>query len=556
MSLSSDLVAQFVKATKDEKKTTTESTVYGTTVEYNGAIYVKLDGSDLLTPVNKTADVQTDERVTVMIKDHTATITGNVSSPAARTDDVQVIGSKITEFEIVVADKVDVDELNAEIARINALVSDNVVIRQKLDAAEANISELESENVKINQKLTANEADISKLETDKLSADVADITFATIDSLNALEITVNTIESTYGEFRVLTTSKFEALDASIADLETKKLSAKDADIKYANIDFSNIGAAAVEKLFADSGIIESLVMSDGKVTGELIGVTISGDLIKGNTIQADKLIVKGEDGLYHKLNIEGGVTTTETLTDEDLQNGLHGSVIIAKSVTAEKVAVDDLVAFDATIGGFQITEDAIYSGVKDFVENGTAGVYMDRTGQFAVGDSNNYIKFHDDADGVRRLSIAAESITAQIESATEAFRIAVDNLNKHFSFDANGLTIGAGENSMSLRIDNDLIIFEKNGVQFGWWDGVNFHTGNIMIEVNDRAQFGNFAFVPRSDGSLSFLKVEHKTGFYTINNNGTMVVYGAYPTLDDTTLVISDDMTGELDGTTLILNGG
>ena len=51
--------------------------------------------------------------------------------------------------------------------------------------------------------------------------------------------------------------------------------------------------------------------------------------------------------------------------------------------------------------------------------------------------------------------------------------------------------------------------FYKKGsdIPFGKWDGEYFHTGNIMIETNQRAQFGDFAFVPRSNGSLSFLKV-------------------------------------------------
>lgn len=80
-------------------------------------------------------------------------------------------------------------------------------------------------------------------------------------------------------------------------------------------------------------------------------------------------------------------------------------------------------------------------------------------------------------------------------------------LNKHFSFSENGLVISAGENAMSIRVDNDIVVFEKGGVQFGWWDGVDFHTGNIIVDVNERAQFGAFAYVPRSDGSLSFLKV-------------------------------------------------
>jgi hypothetical protein len=52
-----------------------------------------------------------------------------------------------------------------------------------------------------------------------------------------------------------------------------------------------------------------------------------------------------------------------------------------------------------------------------------------------------------------------------------------------------------------------MISFKKGGQQFGWWDGTDFHTGNIIVDVDERAQFGNFAFIPRADGSLMFLKV-------------------------------------------------
>ena len=69
------------------------------------------------------------------------------------------------------------------------------------------------------------------------------------------------------------------------------------------------------------------------------------------------------------------------------------------------------------------------------------------------------------------------------------------------------LTFGSSENGITLTLEHDMIVFKKNGQQFGWWDGVDFHTGNIVVEVNERAQFGNFAYVPRADGSLSFLKV-------------------------------------------------
>ena len=83
----------------------------------------------------------------------------------------------------------------------------------------------------------------------------------------------------------------------------------------------------------------------------------------------------------------------------------------------------------------------------------------------------------------------------------------VETLEKHFDFNIDGLIIRAGDNAMTLHLDTDIISFRTNGEQFGWWDGVDFHTGNIVIDVTERAQFGNFAFVPRSNGSLSFLKV-------------------------------------------------
>ena len=167
MNLSNDLISQFVKATKDNRKASTESTVYGTTVVQDGKTYVKLDGSDLLTPVSTTADVQSDERVMVLIKDHTATITGNVTSPAARTDDVKELGSKITEVEILVADKVSTDTLEAVTARIDELVSDNIIIKEKLTANEAEIRELIADNVEIRGRLDAQEAEIVRLDTEK-----------------------------------------------------------------------------------------------------------------------------------------------------------------------------------------------------------------------------------------------------------------------------------------------------------------------------------------------------------------------------------------------------
>ena len=405
MILSSDLIDQLVKVTSNDEQKLTESSAYGTIVKYDNKNYVRLDGSDLLTPISATTVLSDGDRVIVTIKNHTALVTGNISSPSASDKDVKEMGSKISEFEIVIADKVNTKELEAEIARINDLTADNVTIKEKLTASAAEIDDLKAKNIEVDGKLTANSAEIENVKAKMLTAEAADIKYASIKNLNAANAKVNNLEATYGEFKDLTTEKFESTDATIKNLDTK----------FANIDFSNIGKAAIEQFYATSGIIRDLVIGDQTITGELVGVTIKGDLIEGNTIVADKLVIKGEDGLYYKLNTNG--ESVETQQTE--YNSIHGSVIQAKSITATKIDVKDLVAFGATIGGFHITEDSLYSGVKSSVDNTTRGIYLDSKGQLSLGDKANYLKYYKNQNGEYQLAISAKSISFGVSGSSD-----------------------------------------------------------------------------------------------------------------------------------------
>jgi len=330
--LSYDVISQFAKVVNKDKKHNTETTVRGTIVEENGIKYVKLAGSDQLTPLADTdlqvdfmtATAKHDDRVLVLIKDHTATVTGNLSAPAASTDDIETFNKDV------------IDQLNANSAYI-----------EKLQADKADIGELE-----------AAEAKITKLETEK---------------------------------------------ASIKDLDATNANIENLDTAFANIDFTNIGKAAMEYFYSQSGLIKNVIVGDQTITGNLVGVTISGDLIEGNTVKADKLVIKGNDGLYYKLNTDG-VKIEAQQTD---QNSINGSVIKAKSITATKISVSDLVAFDATIGGFNITDGSLYSGVKESVNNTTRGIYLGKDGQMAIGDANNYFKYYKDTDGSYKIAISA-----------------------------------------------------------------------------------------------------------------------------------------------------
>lgn len=98
MSLSKEVIDQFVKAAKDNGSKKEPNIRYGTIVESGGSNYVKLDGSDILTPFTTTVNTKIGERVIVNISNHSAIVMGNTSSPAARMEDAEEAGKTAANY--------------------------------------------------------------------------------------------------------------------------------------------------------------------------------------------------------------------------------------------------------------------------------------------------------------------------------------------------------------------------------------------------------------------------------------------------------------------------
>ena len=431
MALSKDLINQFVKLTTPEQQPT-ETTVNGTYKKVGNVEYVQIDGSDILTPVESTVTADNDDRVQVLIKNHKAIITGNITSPSARHKDVSTIKDEVDEFgntikqmdNTITQQNNSIIQIDNNLKQVNntILQHDNVINQQGNAILQMNnaieqqgnditqignkIDQQGDEITSLNNTVTAqgntiNQFDNRITQQDNTITQQGNIITEQGNKINLFDSNIEILNSAFKIKDGVLTGLSEII---VEELETNTLNAK-----YANIDFTNINYAAIEKVFSESGIIKDLIVSEGKITGELVGVTIKGDLIEGNTIKADKLVVKGEDGLYYKLNMDSlGEPTVSK--DEKYQNGLDGSVIIAESIVAEKVAVDDLVAFGATIGGFNIDTHSIFSGAKSSINNTTRGIYMDDQGQINIGDSNNFFKYFKDSDGAYKLIISAGSI--------------------------------------------------------------------------------------------------------------------------------------------------
>lgn len=525
MAIPSDLISQLVKVTNDTQPTAEETTVYGTIVESDGSAYVKLDGSELLTPITTTAVVRNGDRVTVMIKNHTAVVTGNVTAPAAQAKDIDKTleaADKISKFEILVAYRIHTDELNSIYATI-----------EKLKAVVANFGDVTAINAEI----------------EKLRAEYASLDYVYAEDVEALNIQVENIQAMFGDFANISTEDLEAANAEIDNLrsynadftyvsadvlralkaEVKSLTVENLEATYANIDFANIGKLAIENFFSKSGLVENVIVGDGTITGTLVGVTIKGDLIEGGTVVADKLVIRGEDGLYYKLNTDG----VDVEAEQTEYNSLNGSIITAKSITATKIAVDDLVAFDATIGGFNITDDSLYSGVKESIDNSANGVFLGSDGQVAFGNAENYLKFYaiyeyytvtyDSAAGV--YTRTANTINMTVGTLVEG-AFTADGYKVYSVVDSNGLETYFCRIAIDYKLDisADSILFGST-TKYSL-DDVKHLTDHVKIGTHEDSETGEVlpcVELSESDSDFKMRLTNKKAVFMDGVNDSTSI---------------------------------
>lgn len=446
MALSQNLVDQFVKVI-EQSNTKSETTVNATYKKINGREYVQIDGSEILTPVTSTVDAETNDRVKVMIKNHTAIVTGNITSPAARSksvddlrDEVDEQGNTIKQLDnnieqqgnSIIQITNNIKQVNNSILQANNAINQqgniitqlgNEINQQGNNITQMNNDIIQQGNVITQQGNTINQQQNTITQQGNTITQQGNV----INQIgNTVNMHGNELNLFGNNIRVLN-SGFIIENGVLTGLSQIIIDTLTGHNAY--IDFAQIGIADVSKLFATAGIIKDLVVDNQHIVGELVGVTIKGDLIEGNTVKADKLVVLGSDGLYYKLNV-----TAETVESEQTeQNSLNGKVIAAKSITASKVSVEDLVAFDATIGGFNISEHSIYSGSKADMTSTLSGIYLDDSGQVYFGNANDYLKFFRDENNQWKLDIAASTI----------------------KFGANGTTVEAAFNQVNQTIEDN-----------------------------------------------------------------------------------------------------
>lgn len=262
------------------------------------------------------------------------------------------------------------------------------------------------------QRLTAELVIANQVIATKISAEQADIKYATIESLNVLSGKFDTLSA-----KAITTDNIAAATAKLG-----YMTAEQADIKYANIELTNIDTANVATLFANVGLIDRATVVEGHITGFLDSVEVNANKITAGTLVADRILLKGsESGLLYALNNLGELTST-------VVDSLDGYVLTDRTINADKIVANSI-----TTNELDVENIFANNAVISTITSQQAFINAISTNSVVVGASKTANTAKETADGIKENIYSPNTTTidgGKITTGTiTADKISVDDLS-------------------------------------------------------------------------------------------------------------------------------
>lgn len=149
----------------------------------------------------------------------------------------------------------------------------------------------------------------------------------------------------------------------------------------------------------------------------------------------------------------------------------------------------------------------ISSNVNSQIENAQDHILQTVDSSYATKDAlNEYKSSVKTQFGVYDGKISANiSKLNSVESGLSNLKETADNVNSYMSFDTTGLTLGKSDSDFKTTITNEKLSFLQNGNEVAYFANNQMYVtdGNFANSIT----IGQFAFVPRANGSLDFKKV-------------------------------------------------
>lgn len=237
---------------------------------------------------------------------------------------------------------------------------------------------------------------------------------------------------------------------------------------------------------------------------------------------ADETIEAFHIGDYIRVYSEPhGIDETMLLTDYniDLTNpsgfqftlGLESSSFIDSQIKSDRVTSDNVNRIEDISKEVDLTNGKITSNLKEtllYINN-----VIENSQQYVRQMLQEYRKTSDMEDITELVSTSfqqsaneiqmvfdklSSTITSDINGVYQEF----ENMSKYIRFVDGDILLGEVGNDMCTRISNGRISFEYNGLEVAYIKDDYLYIKST--EVLDHLIIGNFAFIPRANGNLSF----------------------------------------------------
>lgn len=438
-------------------------------------------------------------------------------------DNIEATKAKFDDLEVR---KANIDELNATKAKIDTLETKSITT-DNLAAKVANINTLTAEDAII-KNISA-----QIINADVIKAAVADVGYITANEVNAA---------------VTNSEKIKAIDAEITNIKAEtadipNLKSSQAAINKLVTGSAEIGIGSFIQLTATNTVVEN-----GFIKDAMIG-NISASKINSGSINTNNVSIQGTNG--NLLIQDNTLQIKDTSNRVRIQMGLftnneynfgvydeEGNIIFDAVGLGNNIVRDINVAPDANISAGKLDIYSLYEEINNSENNND--IYTIKSSKIYLDEKNATldISFKEMTDrldtamteieintqGIELITSKTNENTSAINTITQSVnglrneynttKTNVDGLTEfnraYFEESADGKFIigkGQGSNYARMILDTEEVQFvnaENEVTAYFGNDGFATKKG-ILTEGN--LTIGNFAFIPRENGSLDFKKI-------------------------------------------------
>ena len=220
---------------------------------------------------------------------------------------------------------------------------------------------------------------------DKLDADEADIRYASITNLNAVNARIDTLTSRQGAFEDLTTENFSAVNADIQSIRTTDLTATNARVSVLESDSATIRSLLAGN--AVSGDLQTIVLNaqnasiDSAFLRQVVSTAITVNDLAAGDIITDTFRVRSNDSSFlidgSTLSITDGDGIARlqlgkdangdfnfVILDETGTGTLYDSNGVHEGAIGDGLIVNRMVANNANIAGSKLDIDSVVTEIN------------------------------------------------------------------------------------------------------------------------------------------------------------------------------------------------